>query len=189
MLARLASCCRARAKQQQTNMHQQFSGSPAADRTSAFPGCKNSNLTMAALRAQPCGASRRGQHRRIHDVAIEAIGVAWRRRAGRDEVSYFVADRSLNTFWGFLGLASLTTGGSTTIALAALVYTHGVSGLWLDLSGALGLLALGLFFARRVRREERGDAAGDPRPRTTDRRRGASRRFSCSSPRSSGSRS
>ena len=82
-----------------------------------------------------------------------AIGVAWRRRAGRDEASFFVADRSLNTFWGFLGLASLTTGGSTTIALAALVYTHGVSGLWLDLAGALGLLALGLFFARRVRRE------------------------------------
>lgn len=86
-------------------------------------------------------------------AAVLAIGFAWRRRAGRDEASFFVADRSLDTFWGFLGLASLTTGGSTTIALAALVYTHGVSGLWLDLAGALGLLALGLFFARRVRRE------------------------------------
>lgn len=86
-------------------------------------------------------------------AATLAIGAAWRRRASRDEVSYFVADRSLDTFWGFLGLASLTTGGSTTIALAALVYTHGVAGLWLDLSGALGLLALGLFFAKRVRRE------------------------------------
>jgi solute:Na+ symporter, SSS family len=85
--------------------------------------------------------------------ATFAIGAAWRRRAGRDETSFFVADRSLNTFWGFLGLAALTTGGSTTIALAALVYTHGVSGLWLDLAGALGLLALGLFVARRVRRE------------------------------------
>src|SRR5215510_730325 len=84
---------------------------------------------------------------------VLAIGFAWRRRAGKSEESYFVADRSLNAFWGFLGLASLTTGGSTTIALAALVYTHGVSGLWLDLAGALGLLALGLFFARRVRRE------------------------------------
>ncbi|HWZ85416.1 MAG TPA: hypothetical protein VN032_04395 [Thermoanaerobaculia bacterium] len=89
----------------------------------------------------------------LYLAAVLAIGFAWRRRAGRDEASYFVADRSLNTFWGFLGLASLTTGGSTTIALAALVYTHGISGLWLDLAGALGLLALGLFFARRVRRE------------------------------------
>ncbi len=89
----------------------------------------------------------------LYLVAVLAIGVASRRRAGRDESSFFVADRSLNTFWGFLGLASLTTGGSTTIALAALVYTHGISGLWLDLAGALGLLLLGLFFARRVRRE------------------------------------
>ncbi len=89
----------------------------------------------------------------LYLLAVLAVGVAWRRRAGRDEASYFVADRSLNTFWGFMGMASLTTGGSTTIALASLVYTHGVSGLWLDLSGAAGLLLLGLFLARRVRRE------------------------------------
>jgi SSS family solute:Na+ symporter len=86
-------------------------------------------------------------------AAVLLIGLAWRRRAGRDEASYFLADRSLGTFWGFTGLASLTTGGSTTIALAALVYVHGIAGLWLDLSGALGLAALGLFLARRVRRE------------------------------------
>ncbi|MEP6994076.1 MAG: hypothetical protein ABI968_06090, partial [Acidobacteriota bacterium] len=89
----------------------------------------------------------------IYLAAVLAIGVAWRGRAGKDEASFYVADRSLNTFWGFTGMASLTTGGSTTIALAALVYTHGVVGLWLDLAGALGLLALGLFLARRVRRE------------------------------------
>lgn len=81
------------------------------------------------------------------------IGLRWRKRAGRDEISYFVADRSLSTFWGFIGLASLTTGGSTTIVLAAFVWTHGVSGLWLDFAGALGLAALGLFLAARVRRE------------------------------------
>ena len=86
-------------------------------------------------------------------AAVLAIGFLWRRRAGRDEVSYFVADRSLSTFWGFLGLASLTTGGSTTIVLAAFVYAHGVSGLWLDLAGALGLVALGLLLAGRIRRE------------------------------------
>jgi len=86
-------------------------------------------------------------------AGVLAIGFVWRRRAGRDEDSYFVADRSFNTFWGFIGLSSLTTGGSTTIALAAFVFTHGLSGLWLDLAGALGLLALGLFLARRIRRE------------------------------------
>ena len=86
-------------------------------------------------------------------LAVAITGLIWRRRAGRDEASYFVADRSLSSFWGFLGLASLTTGGSTTVALAALVYAHGLPGLWLDLAGAFGLLALGLWLAGRVRRE------------------------------------
>ena len=39
------------------------------------------------------------------------------------------------------------------MALAAFVAAHGLSGIWLDLAGALGLLALGLFLAPRVRRE------------------------------------
>jgi SSS family solute:Na+ symporter len=89
----------------------------------------------------------------LYLAAVLAIGFLYRRDAGRDEISYFVADRSLSTFWGFLGLASLTTGGSTTIVLAAFVYANGVSGLWLDLAGALGLTALGVFLAARVRRE------------------------------------
>ena len=84
----------------------------------------------------------------VYLIAVLGIGIAWRKRAGRDELSFYVANRSLNTFWGFTGMASLTTGGSTTIALAALVYTHGIVGLWLDLAGALGLLALGLLLAR-----------------------------------------
>src|SRR6266496_3613036 len=83
-------------------------------------------------------------------ASVLAIGIFQRQRAGKDEASYFVAGRSLNTFWGFIGLASLTTGGSTTVALAAFVYVHGLSGLWLDFSGALGLFALALLLARRV---------------------------------------
>jgi solute:Na+ symporter, SSS family len=86
-------------------------------------------------------------------ASVLLVGALSGRRAGRDETSYFVADRSFNTFWGFIGLASLTTGGSTTIALAAFVFLHGVSGLWLDFAGALGLLALGLWLAGRIRRE------------------------------------
>jgi SSS family solute:Na+ symporter len=89
----------------------------------------------------------------VYLIAVAAFGFAWRRRAGESPEAFFVADRSFGTFWGFVGLASLTTGGSTTIALASLVYVHGISGLWLDLAGALGLLALGLTLAARVRRE------------------------------------
>ena len=86
-------------------------------------------------------------------AAVLAFGFVWRRRAGRDETAYFAADRSLTTFWGFVGLASLTTGGSTTIALAAFVYAHGVAGIWLDLAGVAGLTLLGLLLAARIRRE------------------------------------
>jgi SSS family solute:Na+ symporter len=86
-------------------------------------------------------------------AAVLAIGVASRRRAGASEAAFFVADRSFGPGWGFVGLASLTTGGSTTIALSAYVAAHGASGLWLDLAGAAGLLALGVFLAGRVRRE------------------------------------
>jgi SSS family solute:Na+ symporter len=89
----------------------------------------------------------------LYLAAVLAIGFASRRRAGRSEASYFVADRSFGPFWGFLGLASLTTGGSTTIVLAGFVTAHGASGLWFDIAGAAGLLALGLLLAGRVRRE------------------------------------
>ena len=89
----------------------------------------------------------------VYLLAVLSVGFLYRHRAARDEVSFFVADRSLSTFWTFLGLASLTTGGSTTIVLASYVYAHGVAGLWLDLAGALGLALLGLFLAGRVRRE------------------------------------
>ena len=89
----------------------------------------------------------------VYLLVVFTIGIAQRHRASKDDASYFVAGRSLNTFWSTIGLASLTTGGSTTIVLAGLVYVHGVSGLWFDFAGAAGLLALGLFLARRVRRE------------------------------------
>ena len=89
----------------------------------------------------------------VYLASVLAIGIASRRRAGASETAFFVADRSFGPVWGFVGLASLTTGGSTTIALAAYVAAHGVSGIWLDLAGAAGLLALGLLLAGRVRRE------------------------------------
>jgi SSS family solute:Na+ symporter len=80
-----------------------------------------------------------------------AIGLASRRIASRSEASYYVADRAFGSWRGFAALAATTTGGSTTIVCAALVYRHGLAGIWLDLAGALGLFALGLLLAGRVR--------------------------------------
>jgi SSS family solute:Na+ symporter len=85
-------------------------------------------------------------------VAMLGIGIASRRAGSRGEAAFYVADRSYGPFRGFVALASTTTGGSATLVCAALVYRHGLAGIWLDLSGAIGLLLLALLLAGRVRR-------------------------------------
>lgn len=85
-------------------------------------------------------------------LAMLAIGIASRRAGSRGEAAFYVADRSYGSFRGFVALASTTTGGSATLVCAALVYRHGLAGIWLDLSGAIGLLLLSLLLAGRVRR-------------------------------------
>jgi solute:Na+ symporter, SSS family len=87
----------------------------------------------------------------LYFAAMLTIGILSSRRAGRSPESFYVADRSLGLLRSFAGLASTTTGGSTTIALAAYVMINGLAGLWLDLAGAVGLLVLGLGLAQRVR--------------------------------------
>ncbi|HET7451408.1 MAG TPA: hypothetical protein VFL12_01585 [Thermoanaerobaculia bacterium] len=84
-------------------------------------------------------------------AAMLAIGLASRRKASAGEPSFYVADRSYGSMRGFVALASTTTGGSSTLVCAALVWRHGLPGVWLDLAGALGLAALALFLAGRVR--------------------------------------
>ena len=84
-------------------------------------------------------------------LAMLAIGLASRRRASAGEASFYVADRSYGPVRGFVALASTTTGGSSTLVCAALVWRHGLPGVWLDLAGAIGLAVLALFLAGRVR--------------------------------------
>ena len=88
----------------------------------------------------------------VYLAAMLAIGIASRRAGSRSEAAFYVADRSYGAFRGFVALASTTTGGSATLVCATLVYRHGLAGIWLDLSGAIGLLILSLFLAGRVRR-------------------------------------
>jgi SSS family solute:Na+ symporter len=88
----------------------------------------------------------------LYLAAVLSIGVFSARRASRDEPSFYLADRSYGPWRGFVALAATTTGGSSTIVCAALIYRGGVSGIWLDLAGSIGLLLLGLFLAGRVRK-------------------------------------
>ena len=94
----------------------------------------------------------------VYLLAMLAIGLASRRTASKGEASFYVADRSYGGFRGFVALASTTTGGSSTLVCAALVWRHGLAGIWIDLAGAIGLALLAFGLAGRVRRTEIGRA-------------------------------
>lgn len=84
------------------------------------------------------------------------LGVTiWSRRrrgggpaGGRD---YFVAGGRLSAFTVGCSLVATSVGGSSTVLTAALVYRHGLAGLWMDIAGALGFALLGLLVAGPVR--------------------------------------
>ncbi len=86
-----------------------------------------------------------------YGVAVFLVGLFAARRASRSPDAFLLGDRSFGTFATWAALASTTIGGSSTLVLSSLVAARGLPGLWLELAGALGLLALGLFLARRVR--------------------------------------
>lgn len=88
----------------------------------------------------------------LYGLAVLAVGAASARAASASRASFLVGDRRFGLFATWAALSSTTIGGSTTLVLAALVASKGLAGLWLDLAGVLGLLTLGLFLARSVRR-------------------------------------
>lgn len=88
----------------------------------------------------------------LYGLAVLAVGAFAARSASSNPAAFLVGDRRFGTLQTWAALSSTTIGGSTTLVLAALVATKGLSGLWLDLAGSLGLLFLGLFLARSVRR-------------------------------------
>lgn len=87
----------------------------------------------------------------LYGAAVLLVGVFSARAAARSKDAFLVADRGLGAFRAGVALSSTVIGGSTTLVLAALVAAKGLPALWLDLAGALGLLALGGVLAARVR--------------------------------------
>jgi len=87
----------------------------------------------------------------LYGAAVLAVGLFSARASSRGRDAFLVGDRSFGAGATWAALSSTTIGGSTTLVLAALVARAGLPALWLDLAGALGLAALGLFLARRVR--------------------------------------
>jgi solute:Na+ symporter, SSS family len=87
----------------------------------------------------------------LYGVAVLLVGLLSASDASRSTDAFLVGDRGFGAFTAWAALSSTVIGGSTTLVLAALVASKGLPALWLDLAGALGLLALGLFLAPRVR--------------------------------------
>jgi solute:Na+ symporter, SSS family len=86
----------------------------------------------------------------LYFLSVAAIGLASRQRHWRLD-DFLVAGRKYSTFFIAASLLATIIGGSATVGLAGLGYSRGLSGAWWLLVGCLGLIALGLLFAAKVR--------------------------------------
>jgi len=86
----------------------------------------------------------------VYFLAIIGIGVWSKRRAGSQN-GFFVAHRrgTLPLITG--SLVATAIGGSATVGMAGLGFKQGLTGAWWLLVGSIGLVLLGVFFARKVR--------------------------------------
>ncbi len=84
-------------------------------------------------------------------LGMIAVGVASRRRA-READDFFVAGRTGSSLFITGSLLATIVGGSATVGMAGLGFTQGLTGAWWLLVGSIGLVILGLFLAKRVRK-------------------------------------
>ena len=78
------------------------------------------------------------------------IGLGARKKV-RTESGFFVAQRQMSLPFIAGSLVGTAVGGSVTVGMAGLGFGRGLTGAWWLLVGSIGLLILGIFFARKVR--------------------------------------
>ena len=86
----------------------------------------------------------------VYLLAIIGIGVWSKKRAGSQD-GFFVAHRKGTVLLITGSLLATAVGGSSTVGMAGLGFQQGLTGAWWLLVGSIGLLILGLFFARKIR--------------------------------------
>jgi len=86
----------------------------------------------------------------LYLVAVTVIAFISRRQAA-GEAGFYLAGRTLGPLAATSTIAATAIGSSSTILLVGLIYSRGLSAIWIELAGGAGLIILGLFFARRVR--------------------------------------
>jgi len=87
----------------------------------------------------------------VYFAGMIAVGVVSRRKArGADD--FFVAGRKGSSLLITGSLLATIVGGSATVGMAGLGFTRGLTGAWWLLVGSIGLVVLGFFFAKKVRK-------------------------------------
>ncbi len=87
----------------------------------------------------------------LYFAGMLAIGVVSRRKS-READDFFVAGRKSSSLFITGSLLATIIGGSATVGMAGLGFKQGLTGAWWLLVGSIGLVFLGLFFAKKVRR-------------------------------------
>ncbi|MFC1916526.1 sodium:solute symporter [Chloroflexota bacterium] len=87
----------------------------------------------------------------VYFLGMIAIGMVSRRKA-RGVDDFFVAGRKGSSLFITGSLLATIVGGSATIGMAGLGFTQGLTGAWWLLVGSIGLVILGIFFAKKVRK-------------------------------------
>lgn len=82
---------------------------------------------------------------------ITIIGIYFSKKA-KTSNGFFLADRSIGWLALTATITATTVGGSATIVAGGRIYAQGLPALWYDIGGALGLILLGLFVAKKVRK-------------------------------------
>jgi len=84
-------------------------------------------------------------------LCVITIGLFSRRRA-READDFFVAGRKGSPLLITGSLLATIVGASATVGMAGLGFSQGLTGAWWLLAGSIGLLILGLLFAKKVRK-------------------------------------
>lgn len=87
----------------------------------------------------------------IYFAVILVIGAVSRKKA-RHADDFFVAGRKGSSLFIVGSLLATIIGGSATVGMAGLGFQRGLTGAWWLLAGSIGLIVLGVFFARKVRK-------------------------------------
>jgi SSS family solute:Na+ symporter len=89
----------------------------------------------------------------IYFLGMIAIGIyAYRKKESSTQNGFFVANRRGSAVFIIGSLCATIIGASVTLGMAGRGYRMGLPGAWWLLVGSIGLLILGFFFARTVRK-------------------------------------